>query len=974
MGTSSFVETLADAQSLPETHFALSVEPATARPGSDVCVRYRVRNASSVASPPARLRFLLPSQAAPLDDVERDLPTIAPGAEAVVELPVRLASPIENGAALSFQAALIIGANAPLGSNRCSVIVHSRARLDGAGSLVRLAPGRTPAEVLVEATVVNDGDTHASGITLVVPPPFGTRTIDGAAVPTFPIERLAAGEEIRFSYLVELTSPPARALRASGAYLRNEHGPLAALATSSPFSLTPSLAAPVVTCRTDGRRRHITIALCNDGWATVEDAVMHLTWPPEFRCADGSFALDGIARSKDQTRARSACTFALSRIAPQQLATVDFDLFAIGDGAGGDIDVHITAGDIAVVAQTPLEPHVSRAIGMRIATQPDIAVDAGTRATIGVDLVNSGDGVRAISFAMTGPVTALRIDGKARGPHETLRLAPGTVRTLALDIIIPPDAADGEAVSCAIIAFEAGERIAEAAATLIARDRVWLDTNAWFVTDDTGAYVELTNRGTTPARDAVLMLDAGGAPVVLGDIAPGSSVKASVAAPAVASGATVTFSGGRTLRLEPAPLATPPANEVAAFFAAPETAYAGIGIPVVLHISCSQTVRSLTIRSATSDDAHIVTGSTRVNDLPLIDTTCGSVLASDDGLTLHSVPAQAPIALAWSIVVDSALQADRSVVLSAELDADGTPCTVESGPILVYARQAFAAAPHALPFHVDGIAFASTPAMTEVLTTGAPNELCAPIAGDDIDALPFDFDLSALAEKRDAGDAERKPLRLIVHLTPDRVASIARLLRGAVMPGLVSHVFALRALFPDVVGSDDPNVAEALALERDALRSVLDRLYVKMRIPGFGVTASDCEDVTARRSLTALLNTVTEHSDRDGAAIHDPVLVARINMDAARALNDGLRLAPLGAPEALHAMACLLPRSCNDEAALTDALESYVTLLQTAFARAIGSAPFAFDEILATHMDRELDAARAGLLAALDARTPVLRA
>jgi hypothetical protein len=215
------------------------------------------------------------------------------------------------------------------------------------------------------------------------------------------------------------------------------------------------------------------------------------------------------------------------------------------------------------------------------------------------------------------------------------------------------------------------------------------------------------------------------------------------------------------------------------------------------------------------------------------------------------------------------------------------------------------------------------------------------------------------------------PLRLVVRLTPDRVVSIARLLRGAVMPGLVSHVFALRALFPDAAGSDDPNVAEALALERDALRSVLDRLYVKMRIPGYGVTVADCEDVTARRSLTTLLQAVADHRDRGPSWIVDPVLSAHIDPHAAHALNRVLPHAPLGAPEALHAVATLLPRSCDDDPILAGALECYVTLLQDAFANTIGLAPETFDELLSSHADRDLDAARDGLLRALDARVPV---
>ena len=89
-----------------------------------------------------------------------------------------------------------------------------------------------------------------------------------------------------------------------------------------------------------------------------------------------------------------------------------------------------------------------------------------------------------------------------------------------------------------------------------------------------------------------------------------------------------------------------------------------------------------------------------------------------------------------------------------------------------------------------------------------------------------------------------------MRLDGERLDEIVRLLGGAAGRGLIPHVLALRAFFPDVDPSGDPLVAAALDDVRFALRDVLDRLFVKLRIPGFDVATDDLEDVPLRRAMT----------------------------------------------------------------------------------------------------------------------------
>jgi hypothetical protein len=967
LGTDRSVMTAADVPSLPESHFALTAQPAVAAPGAEVTLRYRVRNASAAPSPPARVIFHLSPDIQTPEHVEFALPEIAPGAEGVLELRVRLRSPLENGARVGFQAALLVGDDEPLGSNRCWVSITSRARLDGPASVTRLVPGRMPGEIMVEAAIANDGDARATGITLVLPSPIGTRALDETPLPAFSIDVLEAGDSVNFSYPAILQKPGGATLRIDGAYLRDTGGPIAMLAPSDPFLLEPLLAAPSVSSHADGRRRRVAIAMQNSGWAALDDALVEITWPAAFRCAEGSFERNGIVQTKPSIR-RTGCAFRISHLPAQEAATISFDLFATAENNGGDVTVRIISGAHVFEASATLAPQSRRAITLRVAGQPDGPADCGERVSLAFDIINDGDGPRTVTLETSIPSAVLRHDGKVRRTSDTLRLTPGIPQRVFLDVTVADDIVDGATIACGLSVFDRGACVAQATGTVVARHRVWLNSNTWLVTDDGIASISLTNRGTTTARNAVVVFDAEGATFELGDIPALHTRKVPIAGidpGAAARGGIVTFSGTGSTRLAAVPIAAQASNTVTASFDAPHSAHAGTGIPVSLALWCEDAAEQLTVHAVACDGVRIVTGSTRVNEHAIIDSSLGSVLASVDGLAMHAVPAKTSLTVNWSVIVDSRIEADRTIVVRATVGADGHVGQIESEPITVFARRAFAAPAHALPFHIDGIAIDAPQRSVP------PHVDVEPTTWDEANAT-FDpsvtFEPTGLAELRQTGeDISASPLRLIVHLTPDRSASIARLLRGALMPGLISHVFALRALFPDAAGSADPAITEALARERDALRSVLDRLYVKMRIPGYDVTAADCEDTTARRSLAALLGAVADSRGDDWTPTGHPALSTTVDAPAAQTLLDALNGADIGSPIALYAVASLLPRTCDDVPALTGILEHYVVLLQEAFARTLHLGSGEFDAVLAHHTDPGLDAARDRLILSLDA-------
>ena len=156
-------------------------------------------------------------------------------------------------------------------------------------------------------------------------------------------------------------------------------------------------------------------------------------------------------------------------------------------------------------------------------------------------------------------------------------------------------------------------------------------------------------------------------------------------------------------------------------------------------------------------------------------------------------------------------------------------------------------------------------------------------------------------------------------------------------------MLALRALFPE---SGDDMAAPASHAELDevghALRDVFDRLFVKLRIPGFVVAADDLEDPRLREAILAL----------GDACAPEPGRAALAN-------------APLGAPVALRALLAAIPAPLRD--APVDAAASAYQRSMDGMLASYEDLPLAvFDEALARGRDAALDEARAVLLAAID--------
>jgi hypothetical protein len=266
----------------------------------------------------------------------------------------------------------------------------------------------------------------------------------------------------------------------------------------------------------------------------------------------------------------------------------------------------------------------------------------------------------------------------------------------------------------------------------------------------------------------------------------------------------------------------------------------------------------------------------------------------------------------------------------------------------VRGREPFGAQRAGLPYHVD--------ACVVNVESGAVESTVSR----EVQPLPAQHELPTLpndSESRTCDDVFTFELLLDSRPLDD----VARLLETAA-GGLVTDVLALRMLLPDGETSGHPGIASALEGVRCALHDVLDRLFVKLRIPGFAVTSDDLDDVVLRSATIGLFERLLDAPPgRDWSR----GATGRITRERVRELLAAFADTPYGSPAMLRAFVALLPTRCEAGPALGTALAQYRCALDDVLARYEGVPLELFDDALARASDRSLDAARAALAAAL---------
>ncbi len=955
---------------------ALCAEPRVARPGATVELVFRTRNLSALPSPAGTVRFMPAAGLEPLGPLDVAVAPVAPGEELVAVLRARVAPGLDDRSELTARAVLEL-AGGPLGTNACRLVVRSRPRLDGPGSGVAVTA--LDGEIVrVHATVVNEGDGPARDLRLVVPVPPGCVPLEGEAATQLARARLGAGERAGLAYDARIVAPVG-AVRPDGYAVTGRTR--CALPVRAALALAPALAVPSVVLAPARRRVGIAVDLRNDGWVDARDVRVRVALPAPLRPLDGSLAVDGVPLDEANGFARverADAGFADLRDGDGALAVVVARVPARG-GVRVELAAHVPAacagGTIGVMVGehrvgAPFAAAALSAVRLRVADAP-AAVEPGAPFRVVAELANAGDVAEWLTLAASGahwaPVAPVLVE----------ELAPGAVVPVELVLQAEPGVEDDAPLELTLVASDAQGERARCGLDLVARERAWLVLDEPPARSDAGALYVLRNAGTTTARGVVVRLGAETHP--LEPLAPGARATLAVSERAARRGGTVEVAGRDALALPP--LDERPPAAVRARLVAPASAVAGAPFAVRAEIAVDDAVETLALRVPPVRGAAYVPGSTALDGRALLDRAHEAPLAGT-GLVLRGIPAATCIGVSWSLLAGSALDGD-TLALAAELAVDGEPREVAPAEVAVRAREPFAARPAGLPYHVDACALAPGGALVLLPEHAFESELepepvpgrasaePAPTRESPSDRQPArEAESEAASEDASVTFEPAGAFTFALRLDGERLDEIGRLLCGAERDGLVAHALALRAFFPGAVTPAEPELAGALRDARHALRDVFDRLFVKVRIPGFDVGAADLEDPALRRALVRLYERLLDAPL--GVPAGTPAAgtaTVELERGRVRGVLSSFADAPFGAPAMLRALVALVPTRCAEEPRLAAALARYAQALDGALARCEGAPPGAFDDALAHGGDRVLDDARADLLAALRART-----
>ena len=885
--------------------YALSLTPPTARPGETVRLLFCARNLGSLPLEDAHLRFVVPAGLEPLGEVCVALGSVAPDAElrATLEARVDLCAP----AALDGVYAVLEFGERRLVSNRCPLTVRGRAILDGPSSGVRIV-ARDAQTVRVDAVVTNEGDGAARDLRLVVPAPLGTRVLDDTPT-TREVTLLEPGAAVELGFDARIVAPLGT-LRADDAFVLLADGIRYALRAEGEVRVQPLLAAPIVALHLARHSLELVVELRNDGWTDACDVALEVRLPPGLREIPGTLRVDD---AEPLRRARGEA-ISIRRVPARGSVRVALRASVPPGTAAGTIDVRAGEHTVAV----PFARQVVEDLRLRLVALP-VTVTPGEPLRAELELHNAGDLAVRPELAVEAPWNVLECD---LGPRP---LACGARARAVLTLQLDAACADGASVALTVLAAYGAPAPVRADATLVVRARPWLALDDLPEREGDSARYVVRHVGTTPARAVCAQMD--DRTHDLGTLLPGECTAIVVAQHAARCGGVVRI--GERVALVLPPLDGRPPARVDLVLAAPDEVVAGAPFPFEVRCAITDPVETLALRLAGRAGIAYVAGSTVLDGVALLDRAGDSPLAGG-GLIVRALVPATTLHLRCAFVADAPV-AHNALELALEVDGVARPPT--SLPFTVIGCDGFAARPSHFAYHVEACALPSPAAPSA--PPGTPAERSDP-------AFVFVCDV----------DDVRREL-------------LARALRGA-GDGLASHLLALRALFPASETSGDPAVALALDVAGEALADVFDRLYVKLRIPGFEAAGEDLEDAPLRAALDALcarLLTAPAGEDHDDGRTR--VLVPR---EVVRDAHAVLAYESYGAPEVVRFLLALVPDRSED-ALLASALGRWVRAARAALTDGARRGPRGYDDALARGVvDGELDDARAGLLAALRAR------
>jgi uncharacterized repeat protein (TIGR01451 family) len=816
-----------------ETKLTLS-GPREVLPGSELTVSARVHNAGQssandvvVALPvPIGTAFMEGSaqvDGSAVDDRKQRDPfgyqhplviarKLGPGATAAVQFRVKVDAPLQDGTKIEARGSVASRETGEFDFEPASLNVASRPSFDG---------DRTGLEV-----------THFGGATL------GEDVVPGAAI-AIKLRAANAGTGAARDVALSVTLPPGLAPVLSS--LRRDGQPIA-------IDSADAIVLPV--------------GLLDAGMTVVFDLIAIVTSPApagrtlpieaKVRWAGGARTFDRVLTVSSVARF-SAGRNRIVREAPSIVAPgddVSFAITVVNDGTAtaadtllrvqvddGLDDVEVLDGDdvqalrVDPIVLGSIDPHVARTLTVRGRVRLPLA--HGTE--IGVRAAVSATGAAPLDLREE----RVLVRSRARFTAATSKLRR------ASDEAVRPDRSVGVVIS---VRNEGNDVARDLAIALRAAPELRLESVDGATRDGgTLTFTEIPAGSTREATATFRLL-----PFVPRETQ--LTVDGVLAGPTIMPVAldTLTFASHAEPRLtDGAALVTTPRDAI--------DAGAEAGFTLVLRNAGDGAAERVLIRGSLPAHTAYVPSSTSVNGVPLQDRNGTSLLWSQDGLALSDVAPGAEIVVRWLCIVNTPLPSDTVITAKVDVSCDDQPVfAVESMPLTVRSAPAFAVPSVALPFSIAG---AAAPMMGGVDTSAfeLPMRRVVPLPSVTHQEAPSNGSAERHAEAAVAGEGaiDASTLHFALDLSEERIRAIVDYVDQTNFTGLISHLFVLRALFPETVFADTDAQA-ALEAEHVQLRDVFNKLFVKLRLPRFKIGPKEIETPEARASAIALFETLRD--------------------------------------------------------------------------------------------------------------------
>jgi uncharacterized repeat protein (TIGR01451 family) len=387
--------------------------------------------------------------------------------------------------------------------------------------------------------------------------------------------------------------------------------------------------------------------------------------------------------------------------------------------------------------------------------------------------------------------------------------------------------------------------------------------------------------------------------------------------------------------------------------------------------------KRLNARIDAPSNAIYAPGTTTVNDVPLLDFAGTSPLLAPNGLTLGDVGPGVEVIVKVGVIVNTPLPASALVETQGYVTWDDTPeMIVTAEPLRVRSAPALPIVDPHLPFSVLDAAAGPAHMNGRQRQLPAPdNETpyiqlppATPVSGG---ALPRDVTLSLSNGEPTTDSEEPVTARTFTYIAlPEaRLAWTIQYLEEARFDGLISHLMVLRALFPDSAGTEGATMA--IRRYGQILNEQVDRLFIKLRLPGVALELHDLETPKSRAALKDLVDVLRTEPTRETPESKGLVLGGAVDSYDLGAASAALASAKLVTVAPWTTVAMLLGTSLQRDGVVVGDLGAYRDGVLRALSSLADLGPTEFEEALHRPSDVELEIERESILRSLAAQRHV---